>query len=775
MPAERIRLQGRVQGVGMRPTLYRLARERGLRGAIRNDGQGVELDLHGPAEGLEDFLAVLPGALPPLARLDAMQRQPLAQATPKTLAIEASTATGCGAVVLPDAATCPDCLAEIRDPRARRYRYAFTNCTHCGPRLSIQQRIPWDRPGTSMAGFGLCPACAAEYADPADRRYHAQPIACPDCGPRCELRDAQGAVLASGAPAIDAAAGLLRQGKILAIKGLGGFHLACDAREPGLLQRLRQRKRRPAKPLALMLRDLGAVERQVRLGDEARAWLVHPAAPIVLLPRRSDCGLPAELAPGLDQLGVMLPHTPLQHLLLEAFDGPLVMTSGNRAGEPPCVENDEARERLVEVADAFLLHDRPILNRVDDSLLQLVRGRPQVLRAARGFAPCQRRHASASIPPVLALGGQLKACFALLRERDWIVSQHIGDLEQADNLRDFEIALARYQTLFDFTPAAIAVDAHPAYLSRQLGRNLSRRFGLPLIAVQHHHAHAVSVLAEAGRQPEQGPWLALSCDGLGYGENGELWGGEFLSVNFESARRLGRWRPAALLGGVAGLREPWRNLYAVLDQLGGWTALSARYPGLARRLSWPQPPALLDQLLRDGEHCPPCSSLGRAFDALAWLLGLSPDRISYEAEAALRLQARAQQSTLPDRYTLVQDKVGDLWELDWRPLWRAMLDDAEAERSAAEIAGAFHRALAEGLVALAARILDEQGLGRDVVLCGGVFQNPLLLELCERALMARGLRALSAAELPGNDGGLALGQAWVAASRLKAKEMQPCA
>ncbi len=766
MPAERIRLQGRVQGVGMRPTLYRLAAERGLRGAIRNDGQGVELDLHGPAEGLNDFLTALPAALPPLARLDALQRQPLEQATPDSLSIESSRVAGQGAVVLPDAATCPDCLAEIRDPRARRYRYAFTNCTHCGPRLSIQRRIPWDRPGTGMAGFALCPACAAEYADPADRRYHAQPIACPHCGPVCSLRDGAGAALASGAGAIDAAAALLRQGRILAIKGLGGFHLACDARDETVLRRLREAKHRPDKPLALMLRELDAVGRHVQLSEAARDWLRHPAAPILLLPRRADSQLPEALAPGLDQLGVMLPHSPLHHLLLAAFDGPLVMTSGNRSGEPPCIDNAEALERLNSVADAFLLHDRPILNRLDDSLLQLVDGQPRVLRVGRGLAPVQRPHPGAPFAPVLALGGQLKASFALLRETDWIASQHIGDLAQADNLRDFEAALGRYETLFQFRPAAIAVDAHPGYLSHQLGRALARQRQLPLIAVQHHHAHAVSVLAEAGRRPGQGPWLAISCDGLGYGEQGELWGGEFLSVCFQDARRLGRWRPAALIGGAASLREPWRHLYAVLDQLGGWASLASRYPRLAARLRWPQPPELLDSLLRDGQHCPPCSSLGRAFDALAGLLGLAPERISYEAQAALAVQTAAQRADQPARYSVSLERQGDLWELDWRPLWQAMLEDAEAGRPAPDIAGGFHRALAEGLADLAARLVDERALPPELVLCGGVFQNPVLLGLCQQALERRDLRALCAAELPANDGGLALGQAWIAATRL---------
>lgn len=779
MRIERIQLQGRVQGVGMRPMLLGLARQYALKGQIRNDGHGVELLLGGPAAALDAFLAALPLQLPRLARLDAVHRETVdtVGTLPSELSIVASDADGIGAIVLPDAASCEACVRETLHPGSRRQGYAFTNCTHCGPRLSIQAHIPWDRPHTTMARFGLCAACSAEYHDAQDRRFHAQPIACPQCGPQCQLQTPDGGLKRQGAQAVDETVLALKRGQIVAIKGLGGFHLACDATNPHAIDSLRRRKQRPSKPLAIMVRDRAMLDGLVSVNAMAGSCLESPAGPIMLLPRQRSCGLPDALAPGLEQLGVMLPTTPLHHLLLHGVGRPLVMTSGNVSGEPPCIENDEALMRLQAVADLFLVHDRPILNRLDDSVVQLVDEQTQVLRLARGLAPAQQPHEWADAKPVLALGGMLKSSFALLRARDLILSQHIGDLDRMRNLQDYENALQRYFGLYHFQPAAIAVDAHPGYPSHQLGRRMARTRRLPLICVQHHHAHAVAVMAEAGLRPDSGPRLAVCFDGLGYGDEGELWGGELLQVDFHRYSRLGRWRPAALIGGDAAQREPARNLLAVLDQLGGWADFAAEHPGPAGRLRWQQPPQQLLGLLQRGLNVLPSSSVGRNFDALAALLGLAPAQQSYEAEAALRVQAAASRARTVPSFEIELQICDGLLELDWRSLWRQLLAATAAQQPVEEMAAGYHQAIAKAVAQACRQLVDRAELPAEVVLCGGVFQNGLLLKLCRSALRAQGMNALFARAFPAGDGGLALGQAWVAAARTtlsQPKELATC-
>ncbi len=765
MGYERAHLRGRVQGVGMRPTLYLLARARGLKGQIRNDGRGVEMTLDASTEQMDELLLALTRSLPPLARIDDIQRGSC-QAAPdlgRTLRIVASAPGEGAALVLPDAASCAACVAECLSPADRRSGYPFGNCTHCGPRLSIQCRIPWDRDHTSMRAFALCADCAREYADPTDRRYHAEPIACPVCGPRCWLVDGQGEGQAQQLAAIEQTVDRLRAGQILAIKALGGFHLACDAQNAAAIARLRARKQRPAKPLALMARDPHIIRRHAECGAAEEAMLRSAAAPIVLLARRSDCGLPEGLAPGLRHLGWMLPATPLQHLLLRTVDFPLVMSSGNLAGEPPCTGNDQALAQLGPVAEAFLLNDREIANRLDDSVVQIGAAGPQVLRLGRGLAPAQAGHGWPQAPAVLALGAQLKAGFVLLRAQDWIGSQHIGDLQRASNLADYEQLLDRYLILFAFRPEHIAVDCHPDYLSHQFGRRLARKLGAKMHVVQHHHAHAVACLVEHGAAPQGGPWLAVCFDGLGLGERGELWGGEFLQVDYCESRRLGRWRPSALPGASAAVTQPWRNLYAVIEQCGGWTRFRVSYPRLAARLTWPSPPQLLTQLVRNLQLSPLCSSVGRSFDALAWLLGVAPDTLSYEGEAAMRLEACA--TPVDGGYPLTLAHRSGLLELDWRDLWSAVFADLEAGVDAGAVAQRFHRSLADAVVEAVTRLRQNHNLASQIVLCGGVFQNRTLFALCLHGLQDRGLGVWTAQQMPCNDGGIALGQAFVAAAR----------
>ena len=753
----------------MRPTLFRLAKARGLRGSIRNDGAGVELLLQASAEQIDELLSALENELPTLARIDHCQREPIDDGAVADggLSILPSVHGDPTAQVLPDAATCPACLAESVDPKQRRYRYPFTNCTHCGPRFSIQQQIPWDRAGTTMAEFSLCPACQHEYQDVADRRYHAQPIACPQCGPQCRYVDAKGQVLAAADDALEAAVQALLVGEVIAIKGLSGFHLACDARSEKSISRLRLSKHRPSKPLALMGRDLTVLAGVVEMDDQAEQALLSANAPIVILPRCVSCALPALLAPGLQQLGVMLPATPLQHLLLASLDFPLVMTSGNPSGAPPCTGNDHALKALGTMVSGFLLHDRVIANRLDDSVLQIHQGRSQVLRFARGLAPGAFAHNWPKPPKVLALGAQLKSSFALLREREWIVSQHLGDLEQAANLDDLEASVDRYLALYAFKPDCVAVDAHPGYLSHQLGQRLAQELSVPLLEVQHHHAHAAVCLAEQG-YPSDGPdTLAVCFDGLGYGINGELWGGEFLRVNFRDFERLACWRPAALPGATAAISESWRNLFAIIHQLGGWAEFSTTYPDVAQTMNWPKSPEQMQMLLDRQFNAPACSSVGRSFDAMAWLLGVAPDQISYEGEAAMRLQAAAEQAAPAELSPIALDQSEALWQLDWRPFWSSIFAARQAQLPVAPLAAAFHKVLADAVVSTCVALLEHHPLPPSVVLSGGVFQNLPLRIRCEQGLLEHGITVLSPSQLPCNDGGIATGQAFIAAATMQ--------
>ncbi|MDX1606063.1 MAG: carbamoyltransferase HypF, partial [Candidatus Competibacterales bacterium] len=667
--------------------------------------------------------------------------------------------------IVPDAATCPECRREILDPDQRRYRYAFTNCTHCGPRFSIVRRIPYDRAHTSMAGFALCSACATEYADPADRRFHAQPIACPACGPRLTLRDRQGAPVAADDP-LATAGDWLRRGRILAIKGIGGYQLVCDAGNAGTVAELRQRKRRPSKPFALMVRDLEILRDYCRVTAVEVVLLQAPAAPIVLLAATGPRQVAPEVAPGLRELGCMLPNSPLHYLLLCDWERPLVVTSGNLSGEPQCHDDAEAHARLGPLVDGFLGHDRAIVNPLDDSVLRVVDGIARPLRRARGYAP-----EPLSLPPgfehapaLTALGGELKTTVCLLSGGQAVLSQHLGDLEERRTRDEYRRTLALYDALFEHRPTRRVVDRHPDYVSAHWGRDLCAADGLPLVAVQHHHAHIAACMADNQRPREAGPVLGIALDGLGYGDDGTLWGGEFLHADYASYRRLARLRPIPLAGGVRAILEPWRLAWAQLDTALGWAAVCCDWGDLAPvRDLQARPTATLATMVARGLNAPYSSSCGRLCDAVAALLGLCRERISYEGEAAIALEALADPGE-HGGYPFATRPAADLIELDPAALWPALLQDLRAAVPAPVIAARFHDGLAMAVTDLAATLAAGHGLDT-VALSGGVFQNARLASATERALQTRGLQVLRHTRVPANDGGLALGQAVVAAAR----------
>jgi hydrogenase maturation protein HypF len=675
---------------------------------------------------------------------------------------------------VPDAATCPACRSEVLDPADRRYRYPFTNCTHCGPRLSIVRAIPYDRANTSMAVFPMCGDCRAEYENPADRRFHAQPNACGRCGPRVWLQGAHGrrvdpAAVGAVDP-VEAASALLAGGRILAIKGIGGFHLACDAASAEAVAELRRRKRRYRKPFALMARDLDIVRLYAEVASAEARLLASPAAPIVLLERRSAAPpLAPEIAPGQSTLGFMLPYSPLHQLLLSGWDRPLVMTSGNLSDEPQCTDNDDAGGRLGRIADAFLLHDREIVNRVDDSVVRTMDGAPRFLRRARGYAPAPVAlpEGLRNGPAVLAMGGELKNTLCLVRDGQATLSQHLGDLEDARTADEYERTIRLYLELLELSPEVLAVDGHPDYRPTRIGRDWAAREGRGLEEVQHHHAHAASVLAENGWAPDAGSVLGVSLDGLGYGADGTIWGGELLLADYLDFRRAGHLKPVPMPGGVKAILEPWRNTWAHLHAHFGWEQALERWRGL-ELIDWlaGRPVDILSAMVAKGINSPPASSTGRLFDAVAAAVGVERVAVSYEGQAAIELEALAAQARgtsggypfgieRPDAMPAV---------LDPAPMWVALLDDLAAGTEPAVMAARFHRGLAGAVVALAADLAGEARIGT-IALSGGVLQNRTLFEALSEGLRRTGLKVLAHRQVPANDGGLSLGQAAVATAR----------
>jgi hydrogenase maturation protein HypF len=778
--------------------VWRLAQSVGLRGWVCNDGQGVTLLACGPAAARDAFVAALPGQAPPLARIEAIVREATTlRPEQDDFCIVASHAGSVHTGIVPDAATCPACLAEIFDPLARRFRYPFTNCTHCGPRLSIIDAIPYDRATTTMRTFPLCPQCAAEYADPADRRFHAQPVACPACGPHVWLEQADGSRVELAAlnalDALDAACTLLLQGHIVAIKGLGGFQLACDAGDEAAVARLRQRKRRERKPLALMARDLDVVRRYCRVGAEAAALLQSPAAPIVILDicdisnisnisnisdSNDTARVAASVAPGMTSLGFMLPNTPLHHLLMQRMERPMVLTSGNLSDEPQCIDNADARERLCGIADYFLMHDRGIARRVDDSVVRVMAGAPRLMRRARGYAPAPIRLAEGFVaaPPVLAMGGELKNSFCLLRDGQAILSHHIGDLEDARCHADYLQSIKSYQQLFQHGARIIAVDQHPEYLSGKLGRQMAGQQALVCEEVQHHHAHIAACMAENGIDLDNGPVIGVALDGLGYGADGTLWGGEFLLADYRQCQRLGSFLPVALLGGEQAVYEPWRNTYAHLMAAMGWASFASNYQKLdLYHFLDGKPRAMLDGMMAKGVNSPLASSCGRLFDAVAAAAGICCERVNYEGQAAVEFEALVDQRALQDEdnalaypFAIEHRPASAPAYIEPRPMWQALLDDLQQGTPTGLIAARFHKGLARVIVRMI-EVLSQPENGRPAVntvaLSGGVFQNRILLEQVVMRLENSGFRVLTHRQVAANDGGLALGQAVVAAAR----------
>ncbi len=765
------RVRGLVQGVGFRPTVWRLARDCGLVGEVLNDGDGVLIRAWGREQDLGTFARRLAADPPTLARIDNIAQTAIDAPPPgETFEIAQSAGGPVQTGVVPDAATCPACLGEIMDPRNRRHRYPFTNCTHCGPRLTIIRAIPYDRAQTSMAPFPMCAACQAEYDDPADRRFHAQPNACAVCGPRVWLTDATGREIPppAGLDPIQATAQRIANRQIVAVKGIGGFHLACDAADGSTVQRLRNRKRRYDKPFALMVRDMDMASELGFVGPAEAEALSAASAPIVVLDRRPDGPpLASAVAPGQDSIGLMLPYSPLHHLLMADLDGPIVLTSGNRSDEPQCIDNDEALDRLDGIADVWLMHDRDIINRVDDSVIRVAAGAARTLRRARGLAPAPLALPDpfAEAPRTLAMGGELKATFCMIKDGQAILSQHLGDLEDASVHGDYRRNLGLYRQLYEFDPATIAIDGHPDYLSSRWGQDLATESGAALETVQHHHAHAAACLAEHRRPPDAGRVLAVLLDGLGYGGDGGLWGGEFLAADYLGFERLGHFQAAPLIGGERAMREPWRNTLAFLDSCLGWDRVTAEWGGLAavRALNG-RPVETLRQMMATGLNSPKAVSAGRLFDAVAGALGICAEATTYEGQAAIELEALAQTAnSAAGAYGF--DLLGDGPRvIGWAPMWSALLRDLATGTAPAVIARRFHNGVAAAVARTALDLAAGRGLDT-VVLSGGVFQNRLLLEAARTTLDRAGLAVLLPSELPANDGGLALGQAAVAAAR----------
>jgi len=751
MQQTEIRVRGRVQGVGFRPAVWRLARELGLSGDVRNDAEGVLIRLAGDAAAIADLLDRLQREPPPLARIDRIERSSAATPCSPGFHIVDSASGDVRTEIAPDAAICDACAREVLDPAQRRFRYGFANCTQCGPRFSVIRGLPYDRAATTMAPFALCDACHGEYRDPSDRRFHAEAIACAACGPRASLLPDAGP-----GDAIETAADMLRRARIVAVKGIGGYQLACDATNADALARLREAKHRGTKPFALMARDLDVVRRYCAVSvDEARL-LGSADAPIVLLRARGEA-LPEAVAPGLTTLGFMLPTTPLHLLLMHNLDRPVVMTSGNLTDEPQIIDDAEALQRLGRAADFVLTHNRAIATRVDDSVVRMIAGAPRLLRRARGHAPAAIPLPSgfATAPDLLAVGGELKATFCMVKDGAAILSQHIGDLEEALTFDDYRRGIAHYTALFGHSPTAIAADMHPEYLSSKY----ARATGLRLIEIQHHHAHVTACLAENGCAIDAPPVLGIVLDGLGWGDDGTIWGGEFLLADYRAAQRLGTFRPVAMPGGAAAVREPWRNLYAHLK---------------AAELQPDESHSLLDAMICNGLNSPLASSCGRLFDAMAAALDICCDQQQYEGEAASRLEALVCAWTLHDEddslaYAMPLSLCGKDGEtllcVDVRPMWHAVVGDLRRRIRPGVIAARFHKGLAIAVVAMT-RALSRNANFDTVALSGGCFQNAVLFEQTQHRLRDAGFTVLTHSVVPPNDGGLALGQAAVAAARL---------
>ncbi len=759
-----VRISGLVQGVGFRPYIWRLASELGLAGHVLNDSQGVTIEVWGPESELDAFVKSIKPDAPPLSRIDGISVENLSGRPARPPFRIAQSRVGAVATgIVADAATCRACIDEVFSPHDRRYRYPFTNCTHCGPRLSIVTGIPYDRALTSMADFTMCSQCQSEYDSPENRRFHAQPNACPVCGPNIWLEDHHGPIACDDP--LRQTVKQIREGAIIAIKGIGGFHLACDATNETVVGELRRRKRRPDKPLALMMRDLEAVRSYSHIDDDEAELLTSIAAPIVLLDAIADNGLAASVAPGQDRIGIMLPYTPLHHLLMRELDAPIVMTSGNLSDEPQVTSNADARARLASVADMWLTHDRKIINRLDDSVMRLDVSGPAVLRRARGLAPQPVRLAEAfhDVPDVLAMGGELKSTFCLLRHGQAIVSQYIGDLEDAAVYSDYRNSMELYREAFDFTPTVIAVDQHPDYLSTRWGEKLAQDWDARIVRIQHHHAHMSACLADNLVSPDDDLAVGIILDGLGLGADGTVWGGELLVGGYRDYERVGHFLPIALPGGEFAMREPWRNAVAHLH-----TAFGPDYMALLEGLALAEflktkQLGIVHQAITGGINCPLASSAGRLFDAAAAILGFCVSSQSFEGQTGMLLEALARPYMKDECGYVANTAINDHYIFSWEPMWAALIRDLKAGVECGHIAARFHWSLIASIVEAARSIAATHNTKR-IVLSGGVMQNQILADGLFDKLTGHGLHVLTHKQVPANDGGLALGQAITAAT-----------
>ncbi len=749
-------IRGAVQGVGFRPFVYRLATEMDLTGWVVNSAQGVFIEVEGDRTSLDAFLLRLEKEKPPRAFIQSLEYSLLDPLGYTAFEIRQSDESGeKTALVMPDIATCPDCLREIFDPSNRRYRYPFTNCTNCGPRFTIIESLPYDRPRTSMKMFTMCEECQREYDDPLDRRFHAQPNACPRCGPHLELWNDAGAVLYTHNDALAAAADAIRSGTIVALKGLGGFHLVVDARNDDAVNRLRRRKHREEKPFALMYPSLDAVKQCCEVSDLETRLLMSPESPIVLLQKKSDIQNPQSeispsVAPNNPYLGIMLPYTPLHHLLMRELGFPIVATSGNLSDEPICTDEHEALHRLRNIADLFLVHNRPIVRHVDDSIVRVIMGRQLLLRRARGYAPLPIQLRTApEAPPVLAVGAHLKNTVALSVGTNIFVSQHIGDLETKEAFGAFQKVIADFQQLYQTESPKIVCDLHPDYLSSQF----ARANGTVPTTIQHHYAHVVSCMAE---NELEGRVLGVSWDGTGYGPDGTVWGGEFLLTNEASFERVASFRTFRLPGGETAIKEPRRSAIGVLYEIFGDGAFEQAHRAPLQSFTDFER-ALLRQMFVRRINSPLTSSVGRLFDAVAAIAGLR-QRAAFEGQAAMEFEFVTHGCTTDRSYSFqvtrpANDAAPEVLRVDWEPMVLEILKDIESGTAAAEIAAAFHNTLTEIIVEVAKQVGETR-----IVLTGGCFQNKYLTERTVRRLEAEGFRAYWHQRIPPNDGGISVGQ-----------------
>lgn len=770
----RILVSGIVQGVGFRPYVHNLASRHALGGFVRNNSGVVEIEVQGDKRTIDSFVRQLKEQAPPLASIKQLSTEFVRLRSDShdkfTIIQSEQIPTGGLGFVPPDTATCLHCLAELFDPNDRRFRYPFINCTNCGPRFTIMSGLPYDRATTTMSVFKMCDACQAEFDEPSDRRFHAQPNACAACGPTLQfLKTKSIEALIDNAEALDSAEREIEQGKIIALKGLGGFQLVCDALNQEAISELRRRKRRKAKPFALMMADLEMVRKYCSCSEEEAAELSGSTRPIVLLKKLSTCRLPNEIAPDTNNLGVMLPYTPLHHLLLCDFGRPLIVTSGNLSEEPIARENEEALERLKEIADSFLLHDRKIRARYDDSVVQFAGKERLVIRRARGIAPLPINLPFASSLRVLGCGAHLKNTFCLIQDDQAFVSQHIGDLENMESQVHFQETFDVYTKLFGVEPELIAHDCHPDYLSTQFGEKLSYERNLPRFAVQHHHAHIVSCMVENDLTE---PTIGIAFDGLGYGLDGTLWGGEFLLSTFKEFRRLAHFRPIPLPGGSAGVRRPWSMAlsYILSDGANGDELFASFIDGVCNRYG-KTAVNLVSKQIETRLNTPLISSCGRLFDAMSALLGVCFEA-DYEGQAAMQLEALA--SSVPiqmvdPRFSYAYEITGAEapFSIDCWKILEAGYTDFAFGTPVAEVAMKFHLSLAN-LVCSVCESIRRLTACSNVCLGGGVFQNTLLLRLVERRLLESGFKVFLPRKLPANDGGLSLGQAVIALARASA-------